>query len=325
MQLGTGYLSQQKMFFMRPSDVPLANEIKGKLNLFRDQYPLPGINFPERLQSLTLQIIDSIRRIKYITVIRDKRQSQIYTNPASEYFDPIKAAIWHIQHGNYNEAFWLVFLLTHFGKNKKTKWSLIRGVYGALGQHAIWTWENTCSNFIGFRNWLHQNQSELKTLGSFGNHRKYQSLDAFKLLGTGSAIGSYIEWVGPQHDHQALVATMQAKANTRQLLFKKLYDSMEDVLSFGRMAKFDYLTMIGKLELAPIEPDSTYMDGATGPKAGAQLLFYGKKNVGASTAELNSLISHLDLHLGLYFGMQVLEDALCNWQKDPDNYVHFIG
>lgn len=311
---------------MRPSDIPLANEIEAKLISFREQYPLPGINSDRRLNCLVLQIIDSIRRIKYIRVIRHKNLDDVYKNPSSEFFDPIKAAIWHIQHDNLNEAFWLVFLLTHFGKNKKTQWSLLRGVYGALGEPELWSWERISSDFNSFRNWLYQNQNQLKLLGSFGNHRKYQSLDAFKIAGTGSAIGGYIEWIGPQRDHQILITNIQALANnSSRSFFKMLYDSMDDIISFGRMAKFDYLTMIGKLELAPIEPDSTYLNGATGPKAGAQLLFLGRKTLSFSQNELNNMLNQLESHLNLYFGMQVLEDALCNWQKDPDNYVHFIG
>jgi len=169
------------------------------------------------------------------------------------------------------------------------------------------------------------NQDQLKALGNFGNHRKYQSLDAFKLSGTGSAIGSYIEWIGEEQDHQGLIKKMQSESNSSKKLFRTLYNSMKAVVSFGRMARFDYLTMIGKLQLAPIEPDSFYMDGATGPKAGAKLLFFGNKNINVSTEELNDLVNQLDSHLKLYFGMQVLEDSLCNWQKSPEKYVHFIG
>jgi hypothetical protein len=310
---------------MRPGDFPLADDLRKMLTSFTKLHALPGASSPRRLDTLVLQIIDSVRRVKYVTVVRDKTQGQVFANPESKYFDPLRAAIWHNQQGNYNEAFWLVFLLTHFGKNKRSNWSLARGVYGGLGKVPIWTWENICSDFVSFRGWLHMNQDQLKALGNFGNHRKYQSLDAFKLSGTGSAIGSYIEWIGEEQDHQGLIKKMQSESNSSKKLFRTLYNSMKAVVSFGRMARFDYLTMIGKLQLAPIEPDSFYMDGATGPKAGAKLLFFGNKNINVSTEELNDLVNQLDSHLKLYFGMQVLEDSLCNWQKSPEKYVHFIG
>ena len=50
-------------------------------------------------------------------------------------------------------------------------------------------------------------------------------------------------------------ACEQAKGDPRKA-FDILYHSMGAVASFGRTARFDYLTMIGKLGLAPIEPGS---------------------------------------------------------------------
>jgi Alpha-glutamyl/putrescinyl thymine pyrophosphorylase clade 3 len=100
---------------------------------------------------------------------------------------------------------------------------------------------------------------------------------------------------------------------------------MDDVVSFGRTAKFDYLTMVGKLQLAPIEPGSTYMQGATGPYQGALLLFCGNARAELSQSELEALLVQLECHLDLYFGMQVLEDALCNWHKSPGKFKPFRG
>jgi len=107
--------------------------------------------------------------------------------------------------------------------------------------------------------------------------------------------------------------------------FDDLYRSLK-VASFGRTAKFDYLTMIGKLGLAPIEPGSTYMQGATGPLTGARLLFGGRKSAALRPGELEAWLVELDaqLQLGTH-GMQVLEDALCNWQKSPRRFVRFCG
>ena len=100
---------------------------------------------------------------------------------------------------------------------------------------------------------------------------------------------------------------------------------MNAVISFGRTARFDYLTMVGKLSLENIEPDSTYMSGATGPKSGARLLFGGSVAAQITEGELVEYLNELEAHLGLYFGMQVLEDALCNWQKSPAEFIHFTG
>ncbi|HEV2687133.1 MAG TPA: hypothetical protein VGV35_01225, partial [Bryobacteraceae bacterium] len=100
--------------------------------------------------------------------------------------------------------------------------------------------------------------------------------------------------------------------------FDSLYRSMEVVRRFGRLARFDYLTMVGKLELAPIKPGSAYLNGSTGPLAGARLLFGN-----GSAANLDEWVIQLDGKLQV--GMQVLEDSLCNWQKSPEAFKAFRG
>ena len=220
---------------------------------------------------------------------------------------------------------WLTFLSIHFGKNKSSQWNLLRNVYGGLLSKNIWTWTKVALNPQKFRSWLDYNQSTLKTKGNFGNHRKYESLNALKHNGTGAAVESYVNWVGKGNSHQKLIQLINPPNNKDpKILFKHLYTSMNQVARFGRTARFDYLTMIGKLGLAPVEPDLTYMSGATGPVTGANLLFGGCK-ITFPIKQLDNLLILLESHLGLYFGMQVLEDALCNWQKSPSKYIHFVG
>jgi hypothetical protein len=288
--------------------------------------PLPGIVPPPHLDCLVRQMVDSIRRIKYVTIIRNKSFSNLYVNPNSIFFDPIKGASYYSQAGNIEEAFWLVFIATHFGKNKKSGWNLARAIYSGLPGIGPWNWQNITSNFNNFRAWLNANSLSIKAAGKFGNHRKYQSLDAYSATGTGSAIGSYIDWVAQHNNHQNLIANaIQTVGAAPVDLFDHLYKSMDAVVSFGRTAKFDYLTMIGKLGLAPIEPGYTYMDGATGPKSGAHLLFDGSINGSSSDHTLNSNMAILSQSLNLFYCMQVLEDALCNWQKSPATYKYFGG
>jgi hypothetical protein len=92
-----------------------------------------------------------------------------------------------------------------------------------------------------------------------------------------------------------------------------------NVLRFGRLARFDYLAMLGKLGLAGIKPGSTYLNGATGPLRGARLLF----GVTANHSVLDGWLGELDEELQV--GMQVMEDALCNWQKSPSVFEPFRG
>ena len=159
--------------------------------------------------------------------------------------------------------------------------------------------------------------------GRFGNHRKYESLKPGS-KGTGAIVRSYVDWISDFGSHAAMVAQAQglARGNARRA-FSVLYEQMRAVLRFGRTGRFDYLTMLSKVGLANIEADSTYMNEATGPKRGARLLFDGQidSNTGARTLETR--VAALEQHLGV--GMQVMEDAMCNWQKSPNRYVAFRG
>lgn len=313
---------------MRPPDRDLARRLEaGLLSFDHEKRPLPGISNPASLEAFLEQILDSIHRVKYVSVLRDRKLSERNTDPSDEMFDPVKAAILHHRRGNIDEAFWLVFFFAHFGKHAQAGWRYAREIYGRLGDGNCWDWASTSINPTGFRDWLNNHQNELKRDGvprGFGNHRKYESLDAYLPNGTGATVESYIRWVSPPKNHQDLIdkACQQAGDNP-QMAFNHLYVSMRAVARFGRMARFDYLTMVSNLGLAPIEPGSTYMQNSTGPFQGARLLFGGQKTAALSAIDLDRWL--IDLDENLRVGMQVLEDALCNWQKSPEKLVKFRG
>jgi Alpha-glutamyl/putrescinyl thymine pyrophosphorylase clade 3 len=312
---------------MRPRERERARDLDEQLLAFcRDKHPLLGIQSAARRAALVAQIVESIRRVEFIAAISNRDISDLRADPSSDLFDPIKAAILHTRRGNIDEAFWLTFLSVLFGKHKRSGWRLARDIYGALGANTRWDWATTSKDPQAFRQWLAKNETVLKGADGierhFGNHRKYTSLDAGSTSGTGAAVESYVKWVRPPRTHEMLITDAQKRcAGNKRKTFDYLYHSMRDVASFGRLAKFDYLTLLGKLRLADIEPGSTYMEAATGPLAGARLLFSWKDTL--SPRDLDSRAVELGDALGV--GMQVMEDALCNWQKSPDKFVPFRG
>ncbi|GAB3741842.1 alpha-glutamyl/putrescinyl thymine pyrophosphorylase clade 3 protein [Spirosoma lituiforme] len=311
---------------MREKNQELTSELKEKLIDFSHHIHMPGINTTQNLECLIKQIVDSVRRIKYISLIKENvYKSAHIADPNYSHFDPIKAAIWHKNQGNIDEAFWLIFLFVHFGKHAVNEWKLVKDIYGQLGSGQLWDWEAINNEPNLFRAWLNQNQEALKG-GRFGNHRKYESLDALKATGTASILASYVNWVSPYGSHTQMInAAINSVGDDEEILFNHLYKSMGDVIRFGRTAKFDYLTMIGKLDLAKITPGSAYLNEATGPRRGASLLFEGSTKAKVSAKELEAKLRELNAYLELYYGCQVLEDSLCNWQKDPTTYVYFKG
>jgi Alpha-glutamyl/putrescinyl thymine pyrophosphorylase clade 3 len=307
---------------VKPKDVGLARQLESGLKRFAERiHPLPGIHSTASRYALIEQFLESIHRVKYVSVISQRGICPLRGDPTSDLFDPLKAAILRQRKNQFDEAFWLIFYFVHFGKNARTSWRLARDIYGQLGAPRYWDWAAINADIDGFREWLKTNQRTLKANGHFGNHRKYQSLDAYSASGTGTAFKSYVEWIKPFGTHQRLVKTAEREVgNSPHKLFDYIYHSMNAVTSFGRMAKFDYLTMIGKMSLAPIAPGSAYLDGATGPVSGTRLLF------GDKTSSLSALDQWL-IMLGseLHVGMQVVEDALCNWQKSPERFMPFRG
>jgi len=311
---------------VRPRDRRLAKALNDRLVSFdQNETPLRGIQNPQVRTVLVEQLLASIHRVNFVSQIRQRQISNRRADPNDELFDPLKAAILQQRHGNIDESFWLVFLFVHFGRNTKGGWRYAREVYGRLGIGSRWDWASVSTDPAAFRAWLDAHQRDLKRVGvpgGFGNHRKYQSLAAYSRNGTGAAVESYVRWVNPPRTHSQLIDQMCALAgNDPQRAFDELYRSMKAVTSFGRMARFDYLTMIGKLQLAPIEPGFAYLQDSTGPLDGARLLIGGRRRL--STRELELLL--VDLNRRLNVGMQVIEDGLCNWQKSPRRFVRFRG
>ena len=309
---------------MRKKELDRAKKLAAALQAYlAKQRELPGLLPDGRFDTLIKQLIESRRRIEFVHHIRDSNLSPSRADPNDPIFDPLRAAILHHRKGDYDEAFWLVFLATHFGKHVKQGWRLVRDIYGKLGQ-GRWSWDTVKSDPAAFRTWLHANQANLAGR-RFSNHRKFESLKAQSKKGTAIVIESYIEWVRPHGSHAAMVRTLHKKVGQNPTeVFDAMYRSMNSVRRFGRLARFDFLTMLGKLGIAPIDPGSAYLwHDATGPLAGARLLFGGDTNAQLSAKELDDLLIELDGYLGV--GMQTLEDALCNWQKSPSKFVSFRG
>lgn len=310
---------------MNLKDTPQAQALAIRLSHFTGP-ALLGIQLPACLDCLAAHLVDSIKRVRYATIVGQRHiQGATVADANSAAFNPLKAAVWQQQHGNLEEAYWLIFLATHFGKSRCHSWGLLRAVYGALGSGTPWSWSRVSTDLQGFRQWLTVNEVALRQAGSFGNHRKYESLvPPGVTAGTADTVAGYVGWVEAAGGHDALLGTAQATGSPRQA-FDYLYRGLAAVLRFGRTARFDYLCMLGKLGLTQVEPGSAYLNQATGPLRGARLLFGGDTRADLNVAALTADLAQLEACLQLPFGFQVLEDALCNWQKNPVAYIHFSG
>lgn len=313
---------------MGPADRADLQRLRGALaNFHATQRALPGLQAPGHHDTYVTQLLESIRRVRYLATIRRRPINALRADPANDLFDPHKGAAHLASQGQIDEAFWQVFIAVHFGKNRVHGWRCARAVYNGLG--AIrWDWSRVASNPQAFRQWLANNQATFGRggpFGGFGNHRKYQSLAANGPRSTGEAFVSYVNWIGPARSHaQFLQTAINAVGADPRTLFGHLYESMGCVVSFGRTGRFDYLTMVGKLGLAIIVPDRPYLRDATGPLRGAKLLLLGNQTArGLSVDELDMWVGRIGV--ALQVGMQEMEDSLCNWQKSPDQFHAYRG
>jgi hypothetical protein len=135
-------------------------------------------------------------------------------------------------------------------------------------------------------------------------------------------VDSYVAWVGSDGHARLFADAVRRTGNDPHTIFDALYRTLT-VKSFGRLAKFDYLSLIGRYSIAPVDAGSAYLNGATGPARGARLLFDGRTDGPSSLQAIQRMLDALDADLQVT--MKVIEDALCNWQKSPTHFVHFKG
>ena len=309
---------------MKDRDRERAEELDDALQSYAaDRQPLMGLAEPTTRVVFVRQLIDSLHRVQYPQRLLERPLSARRIDPEDEeLFDPIRAAVCQTRQGNHDEACWLVFLFVTYGKGKRTGWRLIRDVYSRVREGGRWDWAAASADPDAMAQWVIAHSEVLWPRGTprpFGPHRQHE-----RVAESGKTLETYVRWIGPGGHHAKFDAAAAASGGDPGRTFDVLYREMTaTVYRYARLAVFDYLTMLGKLGLAGVIPGSTYMSGATGPVAGARLLFAGAPDADLSPHWLDTQLIDLDSQLGV--GMQVLEDALCNWQKSPRTFKAFRG
>ena len=263
-------------------------------------------------------MVASLRRLEYTEILKNRGIHPNRADPDSDMFDPERAALFHTRNGNPDEAIWLIFLSIHFGKHGRHGWRMLRDVYSGLGA-ARWSWDRVSAQPGVFRKWLKENRANIG--GAFGNHRKYETLAVDSKSSTALVIESFIRQCGPSPSAY-FAALTRSNGNDPMKIFDAAYEAFA-IPRFGRLAKFDFLALLGRMDLAPLKPGSAYLRGATGPLRGARLLVDGDANSRTNPDSLDEILQRLDQTLDV--GMQVMEDSICNWQKSPRKFVHFRG
>ena len=307
---------------MNAEDRALAKRLDNQLKrLASGNDRFPAVASDSTRDSFVAQVMDSHRRLRMLDLISTRTPSPQRADPTNALFHPWYAAVTKAALGHRDEAFWLLFLGIHFGRHRHGRWRYVSALYGRLGQGALWDWQAVSSDPNAFRDWLDANIETFRQIDSgFGNHRKYESLDARSTSGTGEVVATYVDWVSAVGNHDALFdSTRTSPYDTPEAVFERLYRSMNAIARFGRTARFDYLSTAGRLGLLDVRPGSPFLTNATGPLTGARLMFIPTER----PADLDKRVVEFAQALGI--GMDTMEDALCNWQKSPTDFIRFRG
>jgi hypothetical protein len=204
------------------------------------------------------------------------------------------------------ESTWLAFLCILIGEQDDTDpWRYVGRLYSGLGegQSLTWKWVSTDPSRVG--RLFELQRSEARSL-KFANHRKFESQ-----LSIPSVIASYASVVQSHGGSQ--VAWLGSGSEMPTSRFTRLLSQIREIKRFGRLAAYDFLVLLGSLGIYPLEPERLYLDGSTGPIAGARLL---TSDYISGAALLDVRTCQLAETLGV--SLRAMEDALCNWQKDAN-------
>ena len=276
-----------------------------RLREYQNTHALPGLGSEPSRERFMEKLVHSQAKLRALSM----RKFSGSANPHEKDFHPLKAIVDLFEKGQHDEAVWLAFLTTHFGGPDARR--TIGLFYGKFG-NGRWDWATVRKNPDEIRLWMTSHAKKVKLL-RFANHRKYETNNPNNPVGTAAVIHSFREWVnrnGRGLPYEALRSVAKSSKSPERG-FDQAYLKL-DVTRFGRTAKFDFLCLLGSLKILDVSPPHCYLSEATGPKSGALLMVTGKKG-GRVSSEVDGIIRNLQKQLGV--PVEVMEDALCGWQK----------
>lgn len=272
-------------------------------------------------------IVANERQVQYFERLKQRAEMQRFSpsciDVTSKYFDPIKAII-YLNKIDKAEALWLAFLVIHTGDSARSNWQYLKQLYGNhddnRGQGQALTWHNISQNPALIDTWIDNSLSKDSIKDSrfkFGKHRKYESVKQM-----GAVMQSYQDWLTEMGGIDGLLAidaiSKHSVSPVRQTdstmqRFAALYRRLR-IFRFGRLAKFEWLSLLGYTGVLDIKADHCYLTEATGPKRGAKLLFGMRRD-----SDLERLA--IDVADALAVDYAIFEASLCHWQASPDYYI----
>lgn len=264
------------------------------------------------LAALSFQTRDSIRRIEIYSIYRKRAElADKVRLPYSYSTNPLILA----QRPSISNLskLWFLYLATYFGKSLGSKWTLFKRA-AFLNAEGIICVEEIIKDKDAYFKYLRS--FDFFAESQYSNHRKYTKKD---LLGEKGFIKSA----------NYFLDNISQFNFSRQTDFDRVYNLALKIPSFGRMAAFDYVCTLCKCGLNVAEPNSMYLKYSTGPQAGFKYLL---GICGIDLSEIDDIVQTgteiqewFQENTTIFIVAQVLEDAICNWQKSPKHEIRYFG
>lgn len=266
---------------------------------------------PNQLNVLAKQTNDSIRRIEIYKAYYS-RATQAAANNQSFIHTSNPFVLAQRPDLSIKNRLWIVYLATYFGKSDKSKWTLFDRAAFDQNQALILfdkikadpdKYKQYLSSFDFFQNC------------KYSNHRKFI---AKKLHGDKGFFRSV----------KYLIDNIEVYTPEEEIEFHDMYLLAQKIPNFGRLGGFDFTSSLVKCGFNVKEPRSMYAENSTGPLKGLKLLLSLTNNDTTQASQIQLSFDLVDWFLEnseIFMIGQVLEDAICNWQKNTMHHIKYIG
>lgn len=263
------------------------------------------------LNTLARQTNDSIRRIEIYRSYRERARHAV-NNKLDFNHTSIPFVLAQRSDLSQNNRLWILYLATYFGKSNQSGWKLFnRATFDT--NEAIMLFQVIQKDLDKYFRYLAS--FDFFDGCSYSNHRKF----TVKRLTGEKGVFESMEY---------FVKNINQYSFEHRIDFHSIYKMAQKIPNFGRLAAFDFASSLVKCGFHVGEPESMYGENSTGPLNAVGLLLRLTNGDSSQKGKLqlcSDLMEWFQKNSNIFMVGQVLEDAVCNWQKNPSKYIWYKG
>jgi hypothetical protein len=263
------------------------------------------------LNTLARQTNDSIRRIEIYRTYKE-RAIHAVSKKLDFYHTSIPFVLAQRSDLSQNNRLWILYLATYFGKSNQSGWELFnRATFDS--NKSLMLFQDIQKDLDEY--FRHLSSFDFFDGCSYSNHRKFT---AKRLTGEKGVFESM----------EYFVENINQYSFEHRMDFHSIYKAAQKIPNFGRLAAFDFSSSLVKCGFNVAEPESMYGENSTGPLNAIGLLLRLTNSDSSSKAKFQlcvDLMKWFQENSNIFMVGQVLEDAICNWQKNPSTYTWYKG